>query len=90
MDYIRKEDAINAMNKAINDKTWSMSDRDVMESMEEYVEALPTADVAEVVRCKDCKFRKIMSDGKTYACLKQMAYRKPDDFCSYGERKETT
>lgn len=49
----------------------------------------PTADVAEVVRCKDCEFKKLMSDGTTYACLKQTAYRKPTDFCSYGERKET-
>lgn len=47
------------------------------------------ADFAEVVRCKDCKFKKLMSDGTTYACLKQQAYRKPTDFCSYGERKET-
>ena len=48
---------------------------------------VPTADVVEVVRCKDCKFQKLMDDGITYACLKQTAYRKPTDFCSYGERK---
>ena len=48
MDYVKKEDAIKAMNKAIDDRTWSMSDRDVMEQMEEYVKALPIADVVEV------------------------------------------
>ena len=48
MDYIKKEDAINAMNKAIDDRTWSMDDKDVMEQMEEYVKALPAADVEEV------------------------------------------
>ena len=40
----------------------------------------PAADVAQVVRCKDC--RKF----KTYAC--RMAASGYDDFCSYGERKD--
>lgn len=38
------------------------------------------ADVAPVVRCKDC--RKF----KTYAC--RMVASGYDDFCAYGERKE--
>lgn len=41
---------------------------------------LPAADVAPVVRCKDC--RKF----KTYAC--RMVASGYDDFCSYGERKD--
>ena len=45
------------------------------------------ADFVEVVRCKDCKYKKIMSDGKTLACIRQSAYKKPTDFCSYGERR---
>lgn len=40
----------------------------------------PVADVAPVVRCKDC--RKF----KTYAC--RMVASGYDDFCSYGERKD--
>ena len=52
----------------------------------------PTVDAVPVVRCKDCKHY------KTGVCLKiyydglasRYAWqeRKPDDFCSYGERKE--
>ena len=52
----------------------------------------PTIDAVPVVRCKDCKHY------KTGVCLKiyydglasRYAWqeRKPDDFCSYGERKE--
>lgn len=38
------------------------------------------ADVAQVVRCRDC--RKF----KTYSC--RMVASGYDDFCSYGERKE--
>ena len=49
------------------------------------------ADVAPVVRCKDCKHYdmgvclKIYSDGNTHPEAWQS--RKPEDFCSYGERK---
>lgn len=52
----------------------------------------PTADVVEVVRCKDCKHYdigvclKIYSDGNAHPEAWQG--RKPEDFCSYGERKE--
>lgn len=53
-----------------------------------------TPDVVEVVRCKDCKHW-----GNPYCVLcktrvgasyrsKDMAYRKPDDFCSYGKRRD--
>ena len=45
------------------------------------------ADFVEVVRCKDCRFNKLMDFTGERACIKQCAYKKPDDFCSYGERK---
>lgn len=57
-----------------------------------------SADVVEVVRCKDCKY---YTESKYFAPEK-MCYRYKDnegnkigyiksdnDFCSYGERKET-
>ena len=51
--------------------------------------SIPDADVATVVRCKDCKH----CDPENYHCDHAMSAaaplrRKPDDFCSYGERKE--
>ena len=51
--------------------------------------SIPAADVAPVVRCKDCKH----CDPENYHCDHPMGTaaplrRKPDDFCSYGERKE--
>lgn len=53
----------------------------------------PAADVVEAVRCKDCKHYyendaiclKIYSDGNVSANAWQE--RKPDDFCSYGEKR---
>ena len=49
----------------------------------------PTVDAVEVVRCRECKH----CDPENGHCDHPMGTaaplkRKPDDFCSYGERKE--
>ena len=49
----------------------------------------PTIDAVPVVRCRDCKH----CDPENYHCDHPMGTaaplrRKPDDFCSYGERKK--
>lgn len=48
--------------------------------------SIPAADVAPVVRCKDCKYNR-----GSKKCLNPdsfFAVPKDDDFCSYGERKD--
>ena len=45
---------------------------------------MPTADVVEVVRCRDCKHYA----GKWFCNICGIPSRRPNDFCSYGERKE--
>ena len=55
----------------------------------EILETAPTVDAVEVIRCRDCKH----CDPENYHCDHPMGTaaplsRKPDDFCSYGERKE--
>ena len=56
------------------------------------VSAAPTVDAEVVVRCKNCKHYdlgvclKIYSDGNMHPEAWQS--RKPEDFCSYGERKD--
>ena len=55
----------------------------------------PTVDVVEVVRCKDCKWYDAdceicvlhSEDGDTYDCGCDVNM-KPEDFCSYGERRD--
>lgn len=49
---------------------------------EQLLDEIPAADVAPVVRCKDCKHE---FGGSCILCGFQK--RKPDDFCSYGEGK---
>jgi hypothetical protein len=49
---------------------------------------IPTADVVEVVRCKDCKHR--VKPSKMCAHPKAVGWDaiepEDDDFCSYGEK----
>lgn len=54
-----------------------------IESVMEYAEQLPAVDAEVVVRCKDCKHE---FGGSCIICGFQK--RKPEDFCSYGERKD--
>lgn len=65
-----------------------------IESVLEYAENLPAADVAPVVRCKDCKWFADNNDGDWIGCWLFQTIQiipedapKPDDFCSYGEPK---
>lgn len=58
------------------------------------VEDAPTADVAPVVRCKECKFRAQFTDGHSECRLwppVPMSYRTVtnDDYCSRGARMRT-
>lgn len=59
------------------------------------IDATPTADVVESVRCKDCKFWGIPhindTDKSHYCCRDNMwcmPLRFANDYCSYGERKD--
>lgn len=55
-----------------------------IESVMEYAELLPTVDAVPVVRCKECKWA-----GGDFVCYRGvMVQHNPEDFCSYGERKE--
>lgn len=62
----------------------------------EILTAIPTADVREVVRCKDCKYMCHYTDGhlecRLLSDLKPIpttyCTMKADDFCSYGERRK--
>ena len=71
-----------------------------IETVLEYAENLPAADVAPVVRCKDCKHSILPSEltqryGKPGTLTCQNRYApcnrrnvSGDDFCSYGERRD--
>ena len=49
---------------------------------------IPTADVVEVVRCKDCRWRGREDCAMFYRCDcgEQHTWETDNDFCSYGEK----
>ena len=59
-----------------------------IESVIAYAEALPTIDI---VRCKECRYNWDNMCIETYHLVNGMVAFDvmPDDFCSYGERKES-
>ena len=68
----------------------SMAD---LTSLSEVLEDTPTADVVEVVRCKDCKYLRFDKDFMTgrYCSLRNVnggLFCEDNDFCSYGERAD--
>lgn len=57
------------------------------------IAAAPAPDVEKVVRCKDCKYCERINDEFAkdwYLCKRRgnFTQKKPNDFCSYGKRKE--
>lgn len=65
---------------------------------EQLLDEIPAADVAPVVRCKDCKYynrSELLAPNKFCFRLKHPTENRvigynfaPDDFCSSGERKD--
>lgn len=83
--YYKAEDIIKAINDGQN--KW-YSNETLRNSMLKFlVEDIPSADVVEVVHCKDCKH--YVSDGG--AIMECEIYEVPTEdnhYCGYGERKD--
>ena len=60
------------------------------EEFAEYLYELPTADVVEVVRCNDCKNLVNTTINANWFLICDISDMEiaPEDFCSYGERRE--
>lgn len=80
--YIDRENLLREVyKKTANDRTIHI---DCMASFVNLVNEQPTADVVEVVRCKDCAYHYTpLAD-----CCGVPFVTNDDDFCSWGERRE--
>lgn len=86
IEYIRREDAIDLINKISN------LDLKAKGGICVSLANLQKADVVQVVRCKDCKHFYFadnrISQEQRYVCEISGEIWKPDSFCSCGERRE--
>ena len=84
-EYIKREDAIDAGLDVYCDTP----DIDLScEKFEAAILKIPAADVAPVVRCKDCRWRGREDCAMFYRCDcgEQHTWETDNDFCSYGEQ----
>lgn len=99
-EYISREAAQLAIKAAARGASVAAGMR--LEAALEKINKMPAADVASVVRCRDCKYGELYSrnDGRTGVyCKCQIStftyannhtftpVRNEDDFCSYGVRE---
>ena len=99
-EYIERKDLINNRPPQRNpDQTgreeYNKGYNDGIKSVLACIENQPSADVTEVVRCKDCKYYdkeyhqcKLHSEEPDQYSTGFIFCMQEDDFCSYGERKE--
>ena len=67
------------------EEQFGISDADIL--AKEEIRYAPTVDAVVVVRCKNCRS---YNKPKTGWCEVHLDREHPDDFCSYGERREGT
>ena len=62
--------------------------------IQQAVDEQPTVDAVEIVRCRDCKHYRPQKksahwENRTNYCNRVVTIKmQPDDFCSYGKRKD--
>lgn len=84
-----REDFVSLIYDILCDERDNLNANAIVDAFDD----LPSADVQEVVRCKDCKYLKVDTlDQKTvYYCTQNVFAKrrvKLDDFCSYGTRMD--
>ena len=97
-EYIARQEALSELKSGFfpQDVVYT----EAVSIAEQILRAAPAADVVAVVRCKDCKCcrEEILHGRKTgdFICSHEhwqdaegwSRYVKPEDYCSYGERKD--
>lgn len=83
-DYVRREDALFALRKA--ERGGSMTALTRLERAYAEIREMPAADVAPVVRCKDCRHSKYAAWCEGYACCRTVGeYHHADFGCTAGK-----
>lgn len=80
-EYIRRAEALEITTRTCGDYAAAFAE----------IRKLPAADVAPVVRCKDCQSWKRnvgITDSPNGHCFEHDIDTNGRDFCSYGERKD--
>ena len=84
----------NALKELVYRRSNNLRDKWTSSAVILAVGAQPTVDAVEVVRCRNCKHYHPQNisghwEHKKPFCMRTVTVKmNPDDFCSYGERKD--
>lgn len=90
-EYISREAALKAANEWVNEACMAPVMR--VSRLLDKLQKVPAADVAEVVRCKDCEYVRPTinvhtgEQARIWCALHDILNVSPDDYCSRGEKK---
>lgn len=82
-EYMKRQAALDALQAP---EIFNINPRHI-----ELIKNIPAADVAPVVRCKDCTHTTLYEDSEGLYCTNICSLFTrvmDDDYCSYGERKD--
>lgn len=82
-EYMKRQAALDALQAP---EIFNINPRHI-----ELIKNIPAADVAPVVRCKDCAHATLYEDSEGLYCTNicgLFTRVMDDDYCSYGERKD--
>lgn len=77
--YINREDLLNNLKRFAPEHLTPL--------IVSLIEKQPTADVVEVVRCKDCKHYEHFTVNNKHFCNEYGGYVVENDYCSRAEKK---
>ena len=90
-EYINRKTALENIKK-IYELGGFPTGRDAFETINNVLATMSAADVAEVVRCKDCKHCDF-GEWQFAVCAKRSEYHnftvRKNEFCNFGERRES-
>ena len=82
-DYIKRDDALSICHPVMpTDGVGTIG------LTYDEIKNIPTADVVEVVRCKNCKHFRSNPSGTIGKCYKLSYILNPNFYCAFAERKE--
>lgn len=93
-DYISRQVILKHLEKCKGQPPEMCYTFAVLTAIESFVKSQPAADVAPVVRCKECEFHTFLGKCKVHSQEPDQygpghdVTMAPDDFCSYGKRKQ--
>ena len=88
MAYVDREKTLKEIEKKFNPLSTTYCYGHAFHTLvKAIINEQPTADVEEVVRCKDCEHWIYWSDEKRGSCKLNHMSTNGDDFCSCGKRR---